>query len=382
MPVADPLPRTDPLSGIPLSATDPLVHPAPPSPPPARLHAVPLRLTKHHGLGNDFLVHVVSQDDGSAAAGDSPFSPDDGARLAVAVCDRHRGIGADGLLLALAPPADGTADLTMRLHNADGSVAEMSGNGIRCFVQACVRAGLAEPGTVRVATDAGLRIVDISADDEHGVAAVRVDMGVAAVSSIPLPVAATAAFGAGALQEAAGVRARFDHDGSGPVGDTPLLPGAIPDCVDRARLPLTVDLGNPHIVFAGDLTGAGRPLLADLGGRHGMGATLQAIYADLYGGINVEVVGPPPSPDDPGRPPVDLEMSVYERGVGVTQACGTGVCAAAVAARRWGLSGDRAVVRQRGGDAIVELGPDGPLVPVTLVGPTQFVAALEFPWRG
>ena len=100
-----------------------------------------LSLTKHHGLSNDFLVLVDL--DGRVAV-------ESRAALARAVCDRHRGIGADGLLFALPVPIGGHADVAMRLHNADGSVAEMSGNGIRCFSQAVIAAGVIGVGTVRV----------------------------------------------------------------------------------------------------------------------------------------------------------------------------------------------------------------------------------------
>src|SRR3546814_13482737 len=110
-----------------------------------------MRLTKHHGLVNDFLV-LLDLDC------IRPLSPQD----AVALCDRRRGIGADGLMRVTAGTdgADG-ADVTMRLLNADGSVAEMSGNGIRCLAQAVFQAGLATPPVLRVATDAGLRTVTV-----------------------------------------------------------------------------------------------------------------------------------------------------------------------------------------------------------------------------
>ena len=87
-----------------------------------------MRLTKHHGLGNDFLVLLD-------LGGTHPVGPSD----AVALCDRRTGIGADGLLRASAG-TDG-ADVTMELFNADGSIAEMSGNGIRCLAQAVFQAG-------------------------------------------------------------------------------------------------------------------------------------------------------------------------------------------------------------------------------------------------
>src|SRR5687768_6362973 len=107
-----------------------------------------MRLTKHHGLGNDFLV-LLDLD------GTRPVSPED----AVALCDRRTGIGADGLLRATRG-TDG-ADITMELLNADGSLAEMSGNGIRCLAQAVFQAGLATPPVLTVATDAGLRTVTV-----------------------------------------------------------------------------------------------------------------------------------------------------------------------------------------------------------------------------
>ena len=107
-----------------------------------------VKLRKYHGLGNDFLV--VLDVEGQRGATTGTWSSADHEALARAACNRHRGIGADGLLIVSPGPADGTADVTMRLHNADGSIAEMSGNGIRCFSQAVVDAGLAPTGTLRV----------------------------------------------------------------------------------------------------------------------------------------------------------------------------------------------------------------------------------------
>src|SRR3954471_22162805 len=111
-----------------------------------------MRLTKHHGLGNDFLVLADP-------SGIRPIT----AELARAVCDRRRGVGADGLL-RLSPGTNG-AQLTMELRNADGSRAEMSGNGISCLAQAAVVAGLASDPSVTVSTDAGLRTVHVSPGD-------------------------------------------------------------------------------------------------------------------------------------------------------------------------------------------------------------------------
>ncbi|MFT6392914.1 MAG: diaminopimelate epimerase, partial [Ilumatobacter sp.] len=119
-----------------------------------------LTLTKHHGLGNDFLV---------------VFYPkvDDLAALAIDLCHRNTGLGADGLLVA--ESADGYA-AKMTLFNADGSVAEMSGNGIRCFAQAVAsRRGDLEPQLIL--TDAGERLVTLMATDDPSVIHAQVDMG-------------------------------------------------------------------------------------------------------------------------------------------------------------------------------------------------------------
>ena len=121
-----------------------------------------LTLTKHHGLGNDFLV-LLDPEDRYAAAHEA---------MAVALCDRRTGIGADGLL-RLGP------ELRMHLHNADGSRAEMSGNGIRCLAQAVFAAGLAEGNEVELVTDAGPRLVRSVGDGRF-----TVDMGIAKVTDL------------------------------------------------------------------------------------------------------------------------------------------------------------------------------------------------------
>jgi diaminopimelate epimerase len=123
-----------------------------------------LRLTKHHGAGNDFLV-LVDRD------GSSPID----AELARALCDRRYGVGADGVIRVLA--GRNGADLAMELRNADGGAAEMSGNGVRCLAQAAVDAGLVEGPVFTVDTDAGVRIVEY----HDGTDAASVDMGAVAI---------------------------------------------------------------------------------------------------------------------------------------------------------------------------------------------------------
>ena len=136
--------------------------------------ATTVDLVKYHGLGNDFFVALRGEEWVEVGAG-----------LARAVCDRHLGFGADGLLLLLASHQPGT-QVRMRLHNADGSVAEMSGNGIRCFVQACLDGGVLGPGRVSIETDAGQRTVEAGATDEEGIAQISVDMGSLVFDALPV----------------------------------------------------------------------------------------------------------------------------------------------------------------------------------------------------
>jgi diaminopimelate epimerase len=262
-----------------------------------------LRLTKHHGVGNDFLVVL------------DPVAGAIGPEEVRVLCDRHRGIGADGLIIGL-PGRDG-ADLEMVLMNADGSSAEMSGNGIRCLVQAAVVARMASAGTVVVDTGAGRRQVEYN-DLGNGLGWAEVDMGPATL----------------------GLDLHLDEP---PVSLCP--PGA----VIRAR---AVDVGNPHIVL---LAGDDPPDTSVIG---------PMIDASAPAGANVELV----SAVDRSS----LEIEVWERGVGLTGSCGTGACAAAAAARSWGLVGDEVDVASSGGVLRVKLGRDT----VTLSGPARTIGEI------
>lgn len=264
-----------------------------------------MRLTKHHGLGNDFLVSA------------DPLRPPDPA-VARAVCDRHRGIGADGLLHLSGPTAG--AQVGMVLLNADGSRAEMSGNGIGCLVQAAVLAGSAAPPLVTVATDAGLRTVRVRAGEAPGAHIVTVSMGEVTLG-----------------------------------GDEPEW--AVEGILRATR----VEVGNPHLVLqaADPERLRDRDWVADLGRR---------ANAAIPGGINVEVVA---TGDRPG----ELDMDVYERGVGLTSACGTGAVASAAAARRWELVEPEVVVRMTGGPTIVDVSG----AEATLTTTINYVATVDIP---
>lgn len=274
---------------------------------PALARSADLELCKYHGLGNDFLVLVDPK--GSVAPG---------ADLARALCARSTGVGADGLLHTTLAAAGSGVALTFRLLNADGSEAEMSGNGIRCLVHAAIDAGLVPghawaqgaPGTVSVDTPAGRKDVEIRLLASPGLAWASVDMGAVLVS-----------------------------------GST-----------DRCNIghgQLLVDVGNPHLVVLGP-----DPANVDVA-RLG-----PALESSRPGGLNVEFVTLGPAPNE-------LTMRVWERGVGETRACGTGSCAAAAALRHWGRVGSTVVVHQPGGSLEVTLHDDGT---ARLAGPSQRVA--------
>lgn len=259
-----------------------------------------LSVTKHHGLGNDFLV---------------AFHPavDDLPELARWLCDRRRGIGADGLLVG--ESYDGYA-ARMTLYNADGSMAEMSGNGIRCFAQA-LAARRGDLSDQMILTDAGDRLVQLTATDAPNTINARVDMG---------PVTQ--------LGQPAGWSALGCHP------DRPVA---------------HLSLGNPHSVVGVDEVAVVD--LAQLGGQVPQ--------------VNLEIVEPGPEPDA-------ITMRVHERGAGITEACGTGACASAFAARSWGLvarSADQVVVHMDGGTATVAFAADAPERAV-LTGPATYVATI------
>lgn len=260
------------------------------------------QLSKHHGLGNDFLVYDLDQGDPGAPWGE----------LARRWCARTTGIGADGLLLMQA-----AADrLSMRLFNADGTIAEMSGNGIRCLVQAAHhKLGGADGAVYEVDTDAGLRTAEVvAAGDDHTIQ-VRVDMG---------PVA----------------------DLSEPEGWAAL------EC-DPMRPVRHLSLGNPHSVV-----GVEDVAMVDL-------ARLGALVPQ----VNLEIVEPGPGTNA-------VTMRVHERGAGITMACGTGACAAAEAALAWGIvpaSTEEVLVHMDGGMARVRITPERWAV---LTGPATWVGTV------
>ncbi|MFA5884722.1 MAG: diaminopimelate epimerase [Acidimicrobiia bacterium] len=271
--------------------------------------AAPIHLAKLHATGNDFLVWS-QLDPGAAAA--VPAS------LARALCDRHIGVGADGLILLT--PGVGGADATMTLHNADGGIAEMSGNGIRCLAWAAAEAGLGGDALV-VDTGGGRRTIELERDAGGHVHRATVDMGPVTFDPAAIPVDAPSAFDLTA--EFHGVAYRGDAAG----------------------------MGNPHFVCFVDDVASARVT------QHGPHLETDPRFPRH---TNVEFV----APDGPSA----LRMRVWERGVGETRSCGTGACASAAVAHRRDLVGPRVTVRVPGGDLVVEVGDTirlgGPVVHV------------------
>lgn len=260
---------------------------------------MPLRFAKYHGLGNDFVLV------------EGPLVGPERARR---ICDRRRGIGADGVLGILPPRTPGAA-ATMHIFNSDGSVASMCGNGIRCVARHLAETrGLA--GELVIDTDSGPKRCTVHRDGPGGeVGTVSVEMGPAQVLGVEV-------FTAGA----------------------------------EALRAVRVSMGNPHAVLFDEPT----PERARAIGPE--------IERAVHGGVNVGLARPDPA---------GIDLVVWERGAGLTDACGTGACAAAVASVRRGdfPAGRPIEVRLPGGALQITVGED--LERVTMRGPAERVFAGE-----
>lgn len=241
-----------------------------------------LQFTKGHGTGNDFVLYTDP-------AGDNPLTP----AQVKALCDRHTGIGADGVIRAVrsssiddgaaALAEDAAAEWFMDYVNADGSIAEMCGNGIRVFTQYLLANGLttlASGETLSIGTRAGVRDIQLATNG------FQVDLG------------------------------RWSLDAGEPLVRVKELKVARPG--------QGIDVGNPHIVVA--LADLDELAEADL-------SYIPVVDPEPEHGANIELVVPhdPLVKDGIGR----ISMRVHERGSGETLSCGTGVAASALATRHW-----------------------------------------------
>jgi diaminopimelate epimerase len=262
-----------------------------------------LAFHKYEGLGNDFVLVEADREDA--------VSPE----LATVLCDRRLGIGGDGVLLLL-PPSSSAAHGRMKVINADGSVPEMCGNGLRCAVLHLARSRALGSGEIVFETGAGERksVIEMSGTAAHGGARafVTVDMGVIRI----------------------GDEIRVDLDG------------------DVWELSLA-DAGNPHAITTRRAT---RDVIDEVGPRI-------ATHPRFPAGTNVEFAVF-------DRRAVDLV--VWERGVGVTHACGTGACATVAVGVAKGLltANEEVTVTLPGGSLFVTIRDDGRAI---MRGPARHV---------
>jgi len=280
---------------------------------------IPFR--KFHGLGNDFIV-VSGRGLPSALA-----------RLARAATDRHTGIGADGFLLVL-PPRAKQHSARARFFNADGSEAEMSGNGIRCIAAYLVGSSNRKRH-LAIETSVGVKTLDLT-EAKKGQWTFRVGMGAPILEPAKIP------FRAG--------------DSGLPVIGFPLR-------TRRGLLPVTVtSMGNPHCtVFVGDFAGIDWSLL-------GRDIERNPLFPRRTNVEFVKVISRN-----------QIEVRFWERGVGETASSGTGSCGAAVASILNGLTSRKVRVRTLAGALEVEW-PDKR--EVILTGPVEYIAQGTYRYQG
>lgn len=256
-----------------------------------------IEFTKYHGLGNDFILIDNRQSS-------EPILTD---VQAVQLCDRHFGIGADGVIFAL-PATSPDADYKMRIFNSDGSEPEMCGNGIRCLARflADLQAPSRTPQTYQIETLAGMITPQIQADGQ-----VTVDMGVPRLTAAEIPTTL------------------MEEDCR-----TILQPLEV---AGRTWKVTCVSMGNPHCIT----------------------------FVDNVAEIALESIGPQfeHHPVFPQRTNVEfiqvvapdyLKMRVWERGAGITLACGTGACASLVAGFITGRCERKATIELPGGPLVIE----------------------------
>jgi diaminopimelate epimerase len=298
---------------------------------------VKIPFTKMHGLGNDFVMlpspDVLKQSTGL------DLDPDRNQgmleKLATYLCDRHFGVGADGLILP-APPSDPSRfDIRFVYLNSYGSWAEMCGNGIRCFARYVKELGLVRSDAFTAETLAGPIQPRINADNT-----VTVNMGAPILAPALIPFAA-----------------------NGLSSDTPVQ--RFPLTVLDKEVPVTaISMGNPHcLVFQDELPQALDPAV------YGPALETHPAFPAKTNVEFVEVLNPN-----------HLKVTVWERGCGFTLACGTGACATAVGAIQLGKASHDVDVELPGGTLRIQW--DGnPASPVMMSGPatTVFHGEIDVP---
>jgi diaminopimelate epimerase len=258
-----------------------------------------LEFTKMHGCGNDYVYVVADR-----------VRPADPAALARRVSDRRFGIGGDGLIM-LTPSR--RADLAMEMYNADGSRGEMCGNGIRCLARLAYERHMPWKNPLTIETDAGVKTVTLEFDHAGRVTAATVDMGEPILEGHRIPA-----------------------NDDGTIIEYPLR------IEGRVEKITALSMGNPHCVIFVQDDSVFRLSDSDFAN---LGRQFES-HPFFPRRVNAEFV----LPSAPGH----LRMRVFERGSGETLACGTGACAALVAAVLTGRCSRTAVVELRGGNLTIE----------------------------
>ncbi|VTR94854.1 diaminopimelate epimerase : Diaminopimelate epimerase OS=Singulisphaera acidiphila (strain ATCC BAA-1392 / DSM 18658 / VKM B-2454 / MOB10) GN=dapF PE=3 SV=1: DAP_epimerase: DAP_epimerase [Gemmata massiliana] len=284
-----------------------------------------MQFTKMHGIGNDYVyVDCVRQK-----------PPADPAALSRAVSDRHFGIGSDGLILIC--PSE-RADARMRMFNADGSESEMCGNGLRCVSKFVHDHGIATKPRLAIETGRGVLTVDLEVKAGK-VARVRVNMGEPILESAKIPTTLPG-------DPPVNVPITFDHP--------------------KGRLEVTcVSMGNPHAVAYIDdewLHVGEQDLVATVGPKiehhEAFPRRINAHFVKVH-------------------TPSEVTMRTWERGSGITLACGTGACAVCVAGVLTGRTGRKLLAHLPGGDLELEWSEADNCVYMT--GPATEVFTGEWP---
>ena len=295
-----------------------------------------MRFTKMHGIGNDY-VYVNGFDQHVA----------DPAALAPLIADRHRGVGGDGLILVL-PPRDGVeADVRMAMYNADGSEAEMCGNGVRCVCKLAHDRGITTANPMRVETGNGVLSLEYTLDSHGNVDRVAVDMGTPVLEPKRIPVNIPD------LGQIVNHSIKSLVDWPGRLCD---------DWIEAAGLDqrmTCVSMGNPHaVLYCRDVD---RVPLADVG-------PLLENHPVFPNRINVHFVQVHHGDE--------VTMRTWERGSGATQACGTGAAAVCVAGVLTGRTDRKITAHLPGGDLFLDWQPNDH---VTMTGPATEVFTGDWP---
>jgi diaminopimelate epimerase len=270
-----------------------------------------LQFVKYQGLGNDFILVD------NRASSEPIVTPEQAEKL----CDRHFGIGGDGVIFAL-PGQNGT-DYTMRIYNSDGSEPEMCGNGIRCMARFIADLeGSSAKESYTIHTLAGLITPKLNADGQ-----VTVDMGKPRLTAAEIPTTL----------------------GAEQVVNLPL------EVAGQTWQVTCVSMGNPHcITFVDDVQAIDLEKIGPLFEHH-------TVFPQRTNTEFIEVVRPD-----------YLKMRVWERGAGITLACGTGACASLVAAVLNGKSDRKATIELPGGPLLIEWAADDRIF---MTGPADRVFA-------